>query len=318
MDIKIKKRWEIVENEVCSESLYLQRRGWLKRMGYGVALAMVAPESLLAATGGSSVNSGQRSRTVKRAVTEEKLVTSYNNFYEFSFKKEDIAEKSVEFKPSPWELEVVGMVDKPLKMEIEQLQKKLGVEQRIYRMRCVEAWSMVIPWDGFALNKLLKLVQPTSKAKYVRFISFDRPKEAPGQRSSPQYPWPYTEGLRLDEAMNELTMLSTGIFGKQLPKQNGAPLRLVVPWKYGFKSIKSIVRIELTDQMPDTLWNVLAPNEYGFFANVNPQVDHPRWSQKRERPVGGGWFSKIDTQLFNGYEEEVAQLYKGLDLNKFI
>lgn len=317
MNIQIKKNWEIAEKDVSSESLFHQRREWLKRMGYGIALAMVSPDSLLAATAGFPTALNNKYQLPGGAVTDEKLVTSYNNFYEFSFKKGKVTEKSAKFQPDPWELEITGMVDKPLKMDVNQIVKKLGIEQRIYRLRCVEAWSMVIPWDGFALNKLLKMSQPTSKARYLKFISFMSPNEAPGQKNSPHYPWPYTEGLRLDEAMNDLTLLATGIYGKPLPKQNGAPLRLVVPWKYGFKSIKSITRIELTDRMPDTLWNTLAPNEYGFYANVNPAVDHPRWSQKRERPVGGGWFKKNDTLLFNGYGKEVAELYKGMNLKKF-
>ncbi|MCP4298799.1 MAG: protein-methionine-sulfoxide reductase catalytic subunit MsrP [Proteobacteria bacterium] len=316
MNIKIRKSWELRDQDISSEILYNQRREWLKKMGYGLALAMVAPEALLAATSGFPTALNSNYQLKGEDVSDEKLVTSYNNFYEFSFKKGDVVTKSVDFQPEPWELEITGLVHNPIKMDVNQIVKKVGTEQRIYRMRCVEAWSMVVPWDGFALNKLIKLAEPTSKAKYLKFVSFMNPKEAPGQKNSPHYPWPYTEGLRLDEAMNDLTMMATGIYGKPLPKQNGAPLRLVVPWKYGFKSIKSITRIELTDKMPDTLWNSLAPNEYGFYANVNPGVNHPRWSQKRERPVGGGWFKKSETRLFNGYGDEVAQLYKGMDLRK--
>ena len=317
MPVHIKKAWAIPESEVTVEAQFHSRRKWLQTMGYGAALAMVSPSSLLAATAGFPSKLNQAYPVTGREITAEKLVTSYNNFYEFSFDKKSVARQTENFRTDPWTLEIGGLVHKPLKIDVNQLVRKLGIEQRVYRMRCVEAWSMVVPWDGFPLHQLLSLVQPTSKAKYVRFVSFDSPAMAPGQRSSPQYPWPYTEGLRLDEAMNELTMIATGIFGKPLPKQNGAPLRLVVPWKYGFKSIKSITRIELTDQMPDTLWNQLAPGEYGFYANVNPEVDHARWSQKRERPIGGGWFSKIDTAKFNGYGPQVAHLYQAMDLKRW-
>jgi len=317
MRIPVKKAWEVPESEAISEELFQSRRKWLQSMGYGTALAMVSPTALLAATAGFPSKLNGQYQVSGRDITQEKLVTGYNNFYEFSFDKDNIAEKAERFQPEPWTLEITGMVEKPMKIDVNDLVRKMGIEQRVYRMRCVEAWSMVIPWDGFPLKKLLDLVQPTSGAKYVRFVSFNNPQVAPGQRSSPHYPWPYTEGLTLEEAGNELTLIATGIFGKALPKQNGAPLRLVVPWKYGFKSIKSITRIEFTDQRPETLWNQLAPNEYGFFANVNPKVDHPRWSQKREKPIGGGWFEKIDTLPFNGYGEQVAHLYKGMDLARW-
>ena len=248
-------------------------------------------------------------------LTKEELVTNYNNFYEFSTDKKEVAEIVQDWNQPPETLEVSGLVHKPQSFDAEELAKIFGLEQRIYRFRCVEAWSMVVPWDGFPLRKLLDRVKPMGSAKYVKFTSFLDPESAPGQQRD-YYPWPYVEGLRLDEAMNDLTLLVGGVYGKPLPKQNGSPWRLIVPWKYGFKSIKSIERIELTDTMPTSLWMAAGPSEYGFYANVNPEVDHPRWSQKRERPLGN-WFGKIDTLMFNGYTDQVAHLYQGMDLKRF-
>jgi sulfoxide reductase catalytic subunit YedY len=222
-----------------------------------------------------------------------------------------VAKLAKDFKTSPWTIEVGGLVNKPKTYGFEDLLKKFTQQERIYRLRCVEAWSMVIPWLGFPLAELLKEVEPTSKAKYVRFETLYDPEQMPGQQSA-WYTWPYAEGLRLDEAMNDLAILSTGLYGKALLPQNGAPLRLVVPWKYGFKSIKSIVKIDLVEEQPTSLWMAAAPNEYGFYANVNPAVDHPRWSQASERRIGE--FGRRSTLPFNGYEEEVAQLYKDMDL----
>jgi sulfoxide reductase catalytic subunit YedY len=241
-------------------------------------------------------------------------ITNYNNYYEFTTDKEGVAGLAQRFATSPWTLEVGGLVDNPRTFAIEDLLKLFPQEERIYRLRCVEAWSMVIPWNGFPLASLLDVVQPTSNARYVRFETVYRPEEMPGQKS-PFYPWPYQEGLRLDEAMNDLTLLATGLYGEMTLPQNGAPIRLVVPWKYGFKSIKSIVRIELTDEEPATLWSTIAPNEYGFYANVNPGVDHPRWSQASERRIGE--LNRRSTLPFNGYGEQVAGLYEGMDLTKF-
>ena len=218
-----------------------------------------------------------------------------------------------DFKTSPWDVEISGMVNKPGKFSVDDLVKKYPPEERIYRLRCVEAWSMVIPWLGFPLAKLLADVEPTSDAKYVRFETIYKPEDMPGQKQS-TYPWPYQEGLRIDEAMNDLTLLATGLYGGELPAQSGGGIRLVVPWKYGFKSIKAIVKIELTDQQPATMWSTIAPNEYGFYANVNPQVDHPRWSQASERRIGE--FSRRDTLMFNGYADQVSYLYDGMDLKK--
>ena len=243
-------------------------------------------------------------------------ITSYNNFYEFGFDKDDPARYAGGLTTSPWSVKIDGMVDNPGDYALQDILSQVTIEERIYRFRCVEAWSMVIPWNGFQLSDLLARVGPQSGAKYVAFETLVRPEEMPGQKSR-SLDWPYREGLRLDEAMHTLTLMATGLYGKDLPNQNGAPLRLVVPWKYGFKSIKSIVRITLTEKQPPATWNMLQPREYGFYSNVNPEVDHPRWSQASERPVGGGLFAKRKpTLMFNGYGEHVAGLYAGMDLAK--
>jgi methionine sulfoxide reductase catalytic subunit len=239
-------------------------------------------------------------------------ITNYNNYYEFTTDKENVAKLAQDFNPSPWTVEVYGLVTKPKTFGMEDLLSKFTQEERIYRLRCVEAWSMVIPWEGFTLASLLKEVEPTSDAKYVRFESVLRPEEMPGQKS-PFYPWPYQEGLRLDEAMNDLTILATGLYGQPMPNQNGSPIRLIVPWKYGFKSIKAITKIELVAEQPDTLWSMIGPNEYGFYSNVNPNRSHPRWSQASERRIGE--IGRRETLMFNGYTEQVAYLYEGMDLD---
>jgi sulfoxide reductase catalytic subunit YedY len=246
-------------------------------------------------------------------LTEYAAVTGYNNYYEFTTDKQAVAATAANFVASPWSVQVDGLVAKPRQFALEDL-LKLGNEERIYRLRCVEGWSMVIPWSGFSLNKLLALVEPTSAAKYVRFETLNDPARMPGQKE-PWYTWPYAEGLRLDEAMHDLTLIATGVYGNPLPAQNGAPLRLAVPWKYGFKSIKAIVRITLTDTQPTSLWMAAAPDEYGFYANVNPRVDHPRWSQADERRIGES--GRRETLMFNGYAKQVASLYTGMDLRKF-
>ncbi len=315
MFVRIKKDWELPESQATPESLFFQRRTLLKAAGFTLAAGLL-PYSSFGATAGFPSNLNPKYPVGELQMTKEDLITNYNNFYEFSFDKKDIAAQAKKFKSEPWTLEISGMVHKPQTFDVNQLVRQLGIEQRVYRFRCVEAWAMVVPWDGFPLQKLVDLVQPTKQAKYLRFASFLDKEMAPGQARSPQYPWPYNEGLTLAEAAHELPLMVTGVYGKPLPSQNGAPLRLIVPWKYGFKSIKSITKIEFTDKMPNTLWNDLAPNEYGFYANVNPAVDHPRWSQKRERIVGT-WFKKQDTFKFNGYGEQVADLYKGLDLKKW-
>jgi sulfoxide reductase catalytic subunit YedY len=259
----------------------------------------------------ASANSGKTDE-LGDPVNSYKDITHYNNFYEFTTDKEGVAELAQDFNPKPWTVEVYGMVNKPKTYSIEDLLSKFTQEERIYRLRCVEAWSMVIPWTGFTLASLLNEVEPTSDAKYVRFETVYRPEEMPGQKS-PFYPWPYQEGLRLDEAMHDLTILATGLYGLPMPNQNGAPIRLVVPWKYGFKSIKSIIKIELTDKQPDTMWNSISPNEYGFYSNVNPKHPHPRWMQGTERRIGE--LSRRETLMFNGYAEDVASLYDGMDLD---
>ncbi|GIV83747.1 MAG: protein-methionine-sulfoxide reductase catalytic subunit MsrP [Candidatus Roseilinea sp.] len=239
-------------------------------------------------------------------------ISTYNNYYEFTEDKEGVAQLAANFKAEPWKVTVGGLVSNPRTYDIDDLRRKFDQEERIYRLRCVEGWSMVIPWIGFPLHKLLAEVQPKAEAKYVRFESLLDPNQYPNQRPLSLYPWPYTEGLRLDEAMHDLTLMVTGLYGRPLPNSNGAPLRLAVPWKYGFKSIKAIVKIELTAEQPKTLWNTLAPHEYGFYSNVNPQRPHPRWSQATERRIGES--GRRPTLMFNGYAERVAGLYAGMDL----
>jgi methionine sulfoxide reductase catalytic subunit len=301
--------------EITPKDVYFSRRDFIKAAGViagSVALAACAPSAVELANAPTVVPGSVKTDELGNPANTFSEITNYNNYYEFSTNKEAVANLVKNFNPSPWTLEVSGMVGKPRTFGMEDLLSLFPQEERIYRLRCVEAWSMVIPWNGFPLASLLKQVEPTSDAKYVRFETLYRPEEMQGQ-GSPFYPWPYQEGLRLDEAMNDLTLLATGLYGEMMPSQNGAPIRLVVPWKYGFKSIKSIVKIELTDKMPDTLWSSVAPNEYGFYANVNPQVDHPRWSQASERRIGE--LSRRETLMFNGYGEQVASLYDGMDLN---
>ena len=301
----------IPASEITPRGIYLKRRDLL-------AAAALFGLSVHADAAPLSVKS--RKSTVSDEPTPREDVTSYNNFYEFGTNKSDPAEHSGKFQPSPWTIAVDGLVARPGTFDLEQIIKDFPIEERIYRMRCVEAWSMVIPWNGFSLSMLLDKVEPLGSAKYVAFETIVRPEEMPGQNGLFQpLAWPYIEGLRLDEARHPLTMLAVGLYGETLPNQNGAPVRLVVPWKYGFKGIKSIVRMTLTETQPDNTWNLLAPSEYGFYANVNPEVDHPRWSQATERRIGtGGFFGseRRPTLMFNGYGEEVAGLYSGMDLRK--
>lgn len=298
--------------EITPKSVYLRRRELLRLAAGGLALA-AAPQAFAA-----PLTAKKTDYKVPDELTPKESVTTYNNFYEFGTDKGDPAANAGNFKPTPWTVKVDGLVGKPQTFGLEDLMKAIPVEERIYRMRCVEAWSMVIPWDGMPLASLLSLVEPTSAAKYVAFETVVRPEEMPGQAGSFQaLPWPYVEGLRLDEAMNPLTLLAVGLYGETLPNQNGAPIRLVTPWKYGFKGIKSIVRITLTDKQPPSTWNIANASEYGFYANVNPEVDHPRWSQATERRIGSGGFfgtKRVDTLPFNGYGEQVASLYSGMDL----
>jgi len=303
-------------SEITPEHIYLSRRRFMRGVGALAASTLVlgacsrpgaaeVPEDLQVSTEtdelGNSLNSYWQ-------------ITNYNNFYEFTTDKEAVARLARDFKTSPWEVEVSGLVRNPKTYDLDDLRRAFGEEERIYRLRCVEGWSMVIPWNGFPLAALLKEVEPTAEAKYVRFETLYDPAQMPGQNNQ-WYTWPYVEGLRLDEAMHDLTLLATGLYGKSLPPQNGAPIRLALPWKYGFKSIKSIVKIELVKEMPLSLWMAAAPSEYGFYANVNPDVPHPRWSQATERRIGES--GRRETLPFNGYAEEVAALYAGMDLEKF-
>jgi len=258
-----------------------------------------------------SPQAGAGQDDLQDALTSYEAINSYNNYYEFSLDKEAVAGLARDFQASPWTVEVGGLVANPRTFDLDDL-RQFGEEERVYRMRCVEAWSMVVPWSGFPLAKLLQEVEPAPEAQYVRFETLYDPQQMPGQKSR-AFDWPYAEGLRLDEALHDLTILATGIYGKPLLPQTGAPVRLVVPWKYGFKSIKSIVKIDLVAEMPVSLWMAQAPNEYGFYANVNPNVPHPRWSQASERRIGETGRRK--TLMFNGYEEEVAGLYAGMDLS---
>lgn len=305
-------------SEITPKEAYLSRRDFIKAAGIvagSMALAACAPEVADTTPESLAVDTGAilMDELNDPANTLEEI-TNYNNYYEFSTNKEAVARLSEDFTTTPWTVEVGGLVNKPKTFGVEDLLSMFPQEERIYRLRCVEAWSMVIPWNGFPLASLLKMVEPTSDAKYVRFETVYRPEEMKGQ-GSPFYPWPYQEGLRIDEAMNDLTLLATGIYGETILPQNGAPIRLVVPWKYGFKSIKSIVKIELVTEMPQTLWNTVATDEYGFYANVNPAVDHPRWSQASERRIGE--ISRRATLPFNGYGEQVASLYDGMDLSLY-
>jgi sulfoxide reductase catalytic subunit YedY len=323
MHIKVKKGTEISENEVTSEYLYLNRRQILKAGGLIGASSLLAtvPDLAFGKDLAVKANAAYKVEDKDRSITKEDLATSYNNFYEFSLDKGEVRKAVDSWKLADnWQVEVTGLTEKKQIYNVEDLIKMAGgIEERIYRFRCVEAWSMVIPWDGFPLQQLIAKLKPKASAKYVVFQSFSDRKIGANMGLLPNYPWPYTEGLTMEEALHPLSFMATGMYGKSLPKQNGAPIRLVTPWKYGFKSIKSIVRIEFSDKQPKTLWNDLAPSEYGFYANVNPQVDHPRWSQSSERVINGKFIpSRIPTLMFNGYEKEVAGLYKGLDLKKLI
>ncbi|MCC6920964.1 MAG: protein-methionine-sulfoxide reductase catalytic subunit MsrP [Alphaproteobacteria bacterium] len=310
----IRKPSDIRSSEITPLRAYLSRRAIMRGSAGLIAAGALGGLSLAAPL--QTVKSDLT--TTGETLTSKDDVTSYNNFYEFGVDKSDPAENAGPLTTSPWTVKVDGMVAKPGDYAFEDIVKPHAIEERVYRMRCVEGWSMVIPWNGFPLADLLKRFEPLSSAKYVAFETLVRPAEMPGQDSSwPVLEWPYVEGLRLDEAMNPLTLMAIGLYGETLPNQNGAPLRLVVPWKYGFKGIKSIVRITLTDTQPPTSWNKQAANEYGFYANVNPQVDHPRWSQATERRIGeSGGFSapRRDTLMFNGYGDFVASLYSGMDL----
>ena len=309
---------KIPSSEITPEAMYRSRRRFL-RGGLTVlgaaALAACAPElaaPLSATDAAQPATTGKTDELGDPATTFED-VTTFNNFYEFTTDKERVAPLSKDFVTSPWQVQIGGLVNKPGIWDMDKIRAQFDQEERIYRLRCVEGWSMVIPWDGFPLRKLLDLVEPTSQAKYVRFETLYDPQQMPGQRDA-YFTWPYVEGLRMDEAYNDLAILATGVYGQQLLPQNGAPVRLVVPWKYGFKSIKSIVKIDLVSEMPTSLWMDAAPNEYGFYANVNPQVDHPRWSQATERRIGQ--LGRRASLMFNGYDKQVSPIYEGMDLRE--
>ncbi len=307
----------IKENEVTDEKLYKSRRQFIK------SASIITTGALLGQSTAQAFEIGQHESTNKyniknEAITAKKYAASYNNFYEFSTNKDAPSQLAHTLKPSPWTVEITGHAKKTGLFDLEDILKKQTLEERIYRFRCVEAWSMVIPWLGFQLSDLIKLVEPTSKAKYVYFETLHDPKQMAGQHRR-TIPWPYREGLRMDEAMNELSFMAVGMYGDKLPNQNGAPLRLVVPWKYGFKNIKSIVKISFVEKQPINSWQQIADDEYGFYANVNPEVDHPRWSQASERRIGAGFSlfnPRIDTLKFNGYGDYVADMYKGMNLRK--
>ncbi len=317
----------IASSEITPESVYLRRRQFMKAAGLLAAPAMgglAFNANAAPATGGAPLDyqpaaSGPEGYWTNEDGTPADDISSYCNFYEFGTDKGDPAKYAHEMSVDPWTIEVVGEVAKPGKINLEEVLSRYALEERIYRLRCVEAWSMVVPWVGFSLADLIKDFEPTSKARYVAFETLHRPSEMRGTRSyTSTIDWPYKEGLRIDEAMHPLTILSVGMYGKTLPNQNGAPIRLVVPWKYGFKSIKSVVKIHLTEEQPSTSWQLLNAREYGFYSNVNPEVDHPRWSQKYERRLPSTLFkpNRIATRKFNGYEEQVASLYAGMDLRK--
>lgn len=326
----IKKTQDIKSSEITDKKTYLNRRLFMR----AAVLAGTATASTLLYRGlnhpaveqtkGEKLTgiatSGQTDAlkqgfTVQEKLTSLKDITNYNNFYEFDTNKGGVAEAAKGFVTKPWSVSVEGLINKPQVFDLEDL-LKFTQEERVYRLRCVEGWSMVIPWIGFSLNKLLEKVEPTSEARYVAFQTLNDPKRMPNQRTG-VLDWPYVEGLRLDEAMHPLTILATGLYGETLPPQDGAPIRLVVPWKYGFKSIKSVVKITLVRDEPPTTWNIQAPDEYGFYSNVNPNVPHPRWSQATERRIGEDTFSQRNTLLFNGYAEPVAHLYDGMDLRRY-
>ncbi len=332
MAMIIQTKSDLVPSEITPLEVFKNRRQFIQKIGLGLSvggISTIAPplfaNTITSSNTPSSANGATRSKALQFAKTSygagEKLNTyndiiTYNNFYEFGTSKSEPAMNSKLFKPYPWTLSIEGEIKKPKTISIEDLYKLAPLEERIYRMRCVEGWSMVVPWVGLPLAQLIKWAEPNSNAKYIEFISLADSQQMDGI-NLPILDWPYTEALRLDEAMHPLTIMAVGLYGEQLPNQNGAPMRLVVPWKYGFKGAKSIVKIRFTEKMPQTTWMKAGPSEYGFYANVNPLVEHPRWSQATEKRIGSGLFGgRIKTQMFNGYSEQVGQLYSGLDLRK--
>ena len=303
---------KILGSEITPYKTYLSRRTFMKS---SIATSLtVSISNPLQAFHNEELNPYQTKINEEDKINSYEDITNYNNFYEFGSHKKHPAQNSGNFNPKPWSIKLEGLVNNPQTIDLEKLLSKVSIEDRVYRLRCVEAWSMVIPWQGFPLSKLINIAEPLSSAKFVQFITIFRPSEMPGQQTK-LLDWPYIEGLRMDEAMHPLTILATGLYGHDMPNQNGAPIRLVVPWKYGFKSIKSIVAVRFLEEQPKTTWESLAPWEYGFYANVNPNVNHPRWSQGKERRIGE--LKRRKTLMFNGYEEEVSNLYKNLDLKKY-
>ena len=299
---------KIKYSEITPEKIYKRRRELIKTIGLSTGSLVISQNLIGAAVAATD--------DAKEKITEHRYVTTYNNYYEFGTRKSDPVEKSQNFKTDPWNITIDGEVENKITLDMQEIKNIFQSEERVYKLRCVEGWSMIIPWMGFSLSKLLEKASPTSKGKFVKFTSVYDPEQMPGQRY-PILNWPYTEGLRIDEAMHPLTTMVTGLYGKELPNQNGAPLRLIVPWKYGFKSAKAIVNIKLVEKMPTSSWMRSSPREYGFYSNVNPEVNHPRWSQASERVIGSGILSeRIPTEMFNGYSEQVANLYSGMDLKK--
>ena len=296
-------------SEITPEKIYLRRREFIKRLGFSTG-SLIIGQNIIGKTFAANDNWQEK-------ITERRYVTTYNNYYEFGTRKSDPVEKSQNFKTSPWNVTIDGEVEKKITLSINEIKNSFPIEERIYRLRCVEGWSMIIPWMGFSLSNLLSKVKLKSKAKFVEFESVYDPDQMSGQKY-PVLNWPYKEGLRIDEAMHPLTTVVTGLYNKKLPNQNGAPLRIFIPWKYGFKSAKAIVKIKLVEKMPTSSWMWASPREYGFYSNVNPNVDHPRWSQATERVIGNDiWTPRIKTLMFNGYGDEVANLYSGMDLKKY-
>ncbi len=324
MLIKLGKRSDVKPSEITHHSAYLDRRSFMAvaaTLAGGALFPSIGGPAMAAAGPHKFTDLVKSKYTTLEKPTGLKAISGYNNFYEFGTGKSDPSDFAGSLKPRPWKVEIAGHAEKTGSFDLDDLISPHKLEERIYRMRCVEAWSMIIPWVGVPLGDVLKRFGPTSKAKYVAFETLVDAKQMPGQKR-PALPWPYVEGLRMDEAMNPLSLLAVGVYGQEMPNQNGAPIRLVVPWKYGFKGIKSIVRISFTDKQPPTSWSAQAPREYGFYSNVNPDVSHPRWSQAKERRITGKtgfralFAPKVETKMFNGYAEEVAQMYAGLDLKK--
>ncbi len=312
MLVRSRDNWELPEQMVTSECIFRNRREILRASGFGLAGWALGGVEAMAQTGTSAAGfrTGKRNPTfLRQDISPEAAATGFNNFYEFSTDKQQVRNLVGKFQTHPWKLEITGLVNKPITLDLDDLARRMQFEERVYRFRCVEAWSMVVPWTGFVLADLIRMVEPKPDAKFVRWWTVSRPKEMPGMVQQPWYKWPYYEALRIDEAMNPLTLMTTGMYGKPLPKQNGAPLRIVVPWKYGFKSIKSVVKIEFVRREPSTFWNDAVPAEYGFYANVNPKKPHPRWSQATDKRIPT--MDVEPTPLYNGYGEYVAGMYKG-------